>query len=172
MVEKMITRQDIATILIRVLAAYMLLQALSILPMSVTIGAANPVMFLISHEFTTFVISTIIWFSAPSLSKVMVKDSTDASENLQRLKYWQAESLIFSTIGLILVVVSIPALANMVAYNIAIGTFEVDAVPKAQMIASSQGFTTKYIVKIVLGVFLIFFSEKICSVVAKIRKKI
>ncbi len=150
----------------------MLLQALSILPMSVTIGTANPVMFLISHEFTTFVISTILWFIAPSLSKVMVKDSTAAPGNLQGLEDWKVESLIFSTIGLILVAVSIPALANIVAYNTNIGTFEVDAATKAQMIASSQGFTTKYIVRIVLGVFLIFFSDKLCSLVAKIRNKI
>jgi uncharacterized membrane protein len=168
----MITKQDIAIILIRVLAAYMLLQALSILPMSVTIGTANPVMFLISHEFTTFVISAILWFFAPSLSKVMVKDSTVAPKNPQGLEDRQVESLIFSTIGLILVVVSIPALANMVAYNTTIGTYEVDAATKAQMVASSQGFTTKYIVRIILGVFLILFSEKLCSLVANIRNKI
>ncbi|MDH3974652.1 MAG: hypothetical protein OEV42_10285 [Deltaproteobacteria bacterium] len=168
----MITKQDIAIILIRVLAAYMLLQALAILPMSVLISTADPVMFLISHEFTTFVISTILWFSAPRLSKVMVKDSTNSSEHPEGLEGRQVESLIFSTIGVILVAVSIPALANMVAYHRTISTFEVDAVSKAQMVAGSKGFITKYIVKIAVGIFLIFFSEKLCHLLSKGRNRI
>ena len=131
----------------------MLLQALSILPMSFSYGTDNPVRFLISHEFTTFVISTILWFTAPRLSKVMVKEATSSPEQAETIANYQVESLIFSTIGLILVVVSIPALANMVAYNSAIGTFEVEAISKAQMVASSKGFTTKYIVRIVVGIF-------------------
>ena len=149
----------------------MLLQAISILPMSVSIGTADSVMFLISHEFTTFVVSTILWFSAPRLLKIMVKDTTSTSKQAESLTSYQVEALIFLPIGVILVTVSIPALANMVAYNIAIDTLSTDATTKAQIIASSKGFTTRYIAKLLVGIFLIFYSHKLCHLVAKVRKK-
>lgn len=149
----------------------MLLQALSILPMSVSFGTANPVTFLISHEFTTFVISSVLWFSAPWLSNKMVKGITPPSEAAKPLSSYQIEALIISTVGLVILAVSIPQLVNMVAYNNSIGMID-DPALKAQVIASSKGFTGRYISKIIFGLFLLFFSEKLCLVVAKVRKKI
>jgi hypothetical protein len=168
----MITKREIAIILIRVLAAYMLLQALSILPMSVAFGTSNPVLFLLSHEFSTFVISAVLWFAAPRLSSIIVRDITGTTESIESITDNHLEALIFSGIGLVLVATSIPAIANMIAYNSAIETLNPDAATKVQMIASSKGFTAKYIAKIACGLFLLVFSEKLYRLLSKIRKKV
>ena len=168
----MVNKRELAVILIRILAAYMLLQALSILPMSVTFGTSNPLIFLLSHEFTTFVISVALWFAAPRLSKLIVRDFTTTKESIEPIADYHFEALIFSGIGLVLVATSIPAIANMVAYNSAIETLNPDAPTKVQMIASSKGFTAKYIAKIICGLFLLIFSEKLCRLFSKIRNKV
>jgi len=102
----------------------------------------------------------------------MVRDITNTSDPADSLTSYQVEPIIFSTIGLILVAVSIPALANMVAYNSAIDSLSPDEAMRINMIASSKGFTARYIARIIVGLFLIFFSQKLCGWITKVRKKI
>ena len=66
---------------------------------------------------------------------------------------------------------NITAIANMIAYDSAIETLNPDAETKVQMIASSKGFTAKYIAKIACGLLLVF-SEKLCRLLSNIRKKV
>lgn len=167
----MISLQDFTIILIRILAAYMLLQALSILPMSITIGTANSVMFLISHEFVTFIISTSLWFLAPWLSRKMVKGLAIHSKPTRPLSRYQIEALIISSVGLIILVLSIPQLVNMVTYNNSLVMID-DPALKAQVVASSKGFTGRYIAKMLVGIFCLFFSEKLSFFIQQARKKI
>jgi hypothetical protein len=101
-----------------------------------------------------------------------VRDITGTTESIESITDNHLEALIFSGIGLVLVATSIPAIANMIAYNSAIETLNPDAATKVQMIASSKGFTAKYIAKIACGLFLLIFSEKLYRLLSKIRKKV
>jgi len=166
----MTTKQEAAVILIRILASYMFLQALSILPVSATVATVDPVMFLISHEFVTFIISATIWLLAKPLSRFMVKDlpSSEKEISLTPLNS-QIEPLIFSTIGLIILVTAIPQLVGMLTYNNAINMIGDDPVLQAKVIASSKSFTVSYLAKCIVGCSLLFFSGKLSKVLQKIR---
>lgn len=173
MVNKdMITKHELSVILIRILALHILLQAVSIFPMSFRVFPATPVSFVFSYEFTAFAVSVIVWFLARPLSVFIVKDIKDNSNTNTYPSYIQFEIIIFSIVGLIVLATAIPELANMLAYNSIIDTIQDDASLKLQATASSRGFTAKYITKIVVGCGLLFFSDKLCFFIQKIRTKI
>ncbi len=167
----MVTKQEIAVILIRILAAFLLLQALSILPMSVIYGTADPVMFLVSHEFTTFIISMTLWFTARPLSRLMVRNISNNNGINSNPPNTQVEPIIFSAIGLIILSTAIPQLVSIITYNSSIDMIGNDPTLKAQALASSKAFTARYIAKLLVGFSLLFFSDKLCELIEKVRTK-
>ncbi len=160
-------------ILLRVLATYIFLQALSILPMGVMVGSVNPVLFLFSHEFTSFIISLILWFSAKPIAKLMTRDLSQhfPDNDLPNDFSHELEPLIFSCIGLVLIVTAIPQLVNMVVYHSAVSNITNDPTLTTEAIASTKAFTARFIAKIIIGLLLVLFSNKCWIIIAKMRNK-
>ncbi|CAB1058041.1 hypothetical protein D1BOALGB6SA_2797 [Olavius sp. associated proteobacterium Delta 1] len=165
----MITKQDIAIIAIRILALYMFLQGLSILPMSVTFGTRDPISFLISHEFVIFLISAILWFSARPLSRFFVSDKTTSSEILSNFSRESVEQMIFSIVGLILIVVTIPALSGSIAYHINIDENLPDLAYRSKALAGIKSHYINYLLKLLLGFLLLCFPSLVTEMVRLAR---
>lgn len=166
----MINKFEIAKIMVRILAAYLFLQSLSILPMYVSIE--NSTMSLISPSFIIIIFSVILWIFAPSISILMVKDNKISTFQTERIQKHHFEGLIFSSIGLILVVISIRGLAGMIAYNNSVNTFDHNTGISDKLIASSISYTTKHLVEFIMGLLLLFYSDKLSRILNNIRKKI
>lgn len=166
---QMITKQEIVAISIRILALYMFLQGLSILPMSVTIGTANPVSFLISHEFVTFLISVILWIIAFPLAKFMLKEKINSPEMSSSLSRETIEQTVFSIVGLIIAAVSIPGLSSLFAYHSALDSLNSDPSFKVEALAGFKGHLVRYIIQIIIGLFLLFYSNIVTGLIGRIR---
>ena len=167
----MITKQDIAIIVIRILALYMFLQGLSILPMSVTYGTRDPISFLISHEFVIFLISAILWLSARPLSRYLVSDKTISSEISSNISREPLEQMIFSIVGLILIVVTIPALSGSIAYHMNIDENLPDLTYRSKALAGIKSHYINYLLKLLLGFLLLCFPDLITGMIRSVRGK-
>jgi len=168
----MITKQDIAIILIRILSLYLMLQSLSILPMSIRIYTPTPIFLLISHEFVSFILSIVLWFFAPYLAKTMTKETTCNSNGSYGFNNVQFEQLLISAMGLILLAISIPGAVGMVSYHAAIVTTEVvDLAIQTQVEVSAKSFLAKYIAGILLGMFFLVFSKMLANQLDTLRNK-
>ena len=165
----MITKQDIAIILTRILALYMFLQGLSILPMSVTYGTRDPISFLISHEFVVFLISAILWLSAKPLSKYLGTNKTNFSERPPNLTRESIEEMIISIVGLILIVVTIPALTGSIAYHLSIDENLPDLSFRSKAIVGIKSLYIGYVMKLLLGFILLCFPNIIKDMVRRVR---
>ena len=167
---KMMNKRDISILLIRILALYLFLQALSVLPMSIKVGVTESIFFIISQEFIIFLLSAFLWFAAPYLSKIILKEQSDCTEANYHLEWETFEYVLFSFVGLILIVVAIPGFSGILMWKLAYNSFEPDIVSKSEAIAGYYSHITKYIMEFFIGLILFIRPNFITSIKRLIRK--
>lgn len=172
-------KSDVALIVLRSMAVYLLLSALSALPaglrvMNQTSWEFESASIFISASVVMSILAIALWFVAPFVAMLMVKKVNRPIDKDMFNSKFHVESTIFTTVGLILVVTSIAPMIFNLAYNNTedIQLHIADESQKVLMQASQNGFTAQYASMLIVGLLLLFFAEPFWQFIAKIKARL
>ena len=165
----MITPIQLSTILIRILSLYLILQGLSILPAFSSISSSEAI--FLDPQYVMIFLGIIIWILAKPLTRLIVSEESITYDNTNNFSITQIEVLIFSIVGLALIVHAIPRLFSLITYRIAAATLTADPILKIQALATFKSSLAYNILRIFFGAYLLFFSNHLVELIDKIRNK-
>ena len=99
----------------------------------------------------------------------MIKETNSYSNFTSSLSREQIEQVIFSIVGLIIVVVAIPGLLGLFAYHRSLDSLNSDLTVKIQATASLRSYLVGYIAKIIIGLFLLCFPNIVAGLPGRVR---
>ncbi len=166
----MITSIQLSVILIRILSLYLILQGISILPAFYRVSSSEA--FYLDPQYIIIVLGIIIWIFASPISRFMLGKESTPSDTINNFSINQFEILMFSTVGLVLVVHVIPQLFSLIIYRKAAATLASDPIIKVQALATFKSSLVYNTLKLFFGAYLLFFSKHLIESIDRFRNKI
>ena len=94
-----------------------------------------------------------------------------SSDNINQISMGEIELLIFSVVGLVVIVHAIPQLFSLITYRKAADALADDPIIKIQALATFKSSLVYNILKIIIGAYLLCFSKQITGLITKYRNK-
>ncbi len=149
---------------IRLMSLYLALQGLSVLPTFFTVYTSNELTILSSPVVIFFLLSLILWFTAPLIVPVMIKEYED--ENIDLTNSYKLEVVLLIIIGFYIVSVELPRLVGLGFSYVNLEEIDIETLTiiKGNIIEST--------LKLLLGVLMVVFSNTLgTNLYQKLRRK-
>ncbi len=165
------TPRVIAIIAVRILALYLILSGLAIFPAFTKTGFSG--FFLLDPQCLFIILGVILWLLAKPIANRIVSDETSSTKQPKsQFSKQQIEVIIFTVVGLLILVYGIPQLVSMIIYRKSVAPLVADPLIKIKEVASFKSALAYQIIEIVIGAYLLIFPHHFVKALENLRGKI